>query len=1049
MPDLDKDSFNKRLKRLYTHWQNQKENDNLDAIVLVAGADSESSYYKTTAIQQWLFGVEISDMAILFLDKLVVFVASPKKISFLKQVDAGKENDHLPKFKFINREKTDNDKTYLKDSIELIKKSKNGKRIGVFPKDKYDGEFFIEWNRSIDQAGFEKLDASGLISSILAVKDETELSNIKKACDITSKIYSKYLKDQLVNIIDGEKKMKHSKIAEQVEGVINDSKYVAQNDKQLVEICYPAIIQSGGNYNLKFSATSDKNNLHFGTIISALGFRYKNYCSNIVRTLMVEPTEKMQENYKFLLKLEEELIDQLRDGVKLNEIFDKIRQQCQTERPDLVDKMTPTLGFVIGIEFREANYLISNKCSSVAKQGMIFQVSIGFSDLINPEAKEDEAKKYALFIGDTILVNKDAAATALTLPKKKIENIAIFVKEDDEEEEEEENKTTKEANSKQAADILTRGSRGAIIQNKTRSDNNQEHQRKEHQKELARRLNEEAKERILKQKGIVSKEKIRKAVTAYRNANQLPYKQSEIQELKIFVDKAHETVILPVFGVPTPFHISTLKNLSSSVEGDYTYLRLNFFHPGVSVNKIAGTTSAAASNEGTYLNQDCVYIKEITYRATNIKESGEISPPSTNLGLAFKYIKDMQKEYKEKENEEKEKEGMVKQDSLILSNNKNNPKLKDLYLRPNIVQKRTPGTLEAHTNGLLYTSLRGDKIEILYNNIKHAIFQPCDHEIIILIHFHLKHAIMFGKKKNIDIQFYTEVGEVITDLGKHNKGGDRDDLIAEQSEKEMRRKLNLAFKAFIEKVEGLTNNQISFEKPFRDLGFNGTPFRSMVLLQPTSSCLINVTEMPSFILTLDQIELVHFERVSFHLKNFDMVFIFKDYTKKVSMITSIPMNQLDQIKEWLNSCDIKYTEGLQNFNWPKIMKTITDDPEGFFDQGGWSFLEAESDTENKEADSEISDEEDDAYEPTDSDDGSEESEEDDDSEYSEEDSDESDDSDASGSGSESESGKDWSELEEEARKADMEESDHSDRDTKKRKSTTKPSSSSNAKRSRK
>lgn len=39
---------------------------------------------------------------------------------------------------------------------------------------------------------------------------------------------------------------------------------------------------------------------------------------------------------------------------------------------------------------------------------------------------------------------------------------------------------------------------------------------------------------------------------------------------------------------------------------------------------------------------------------------------------------------------------------------------------------------------------------------------------------------MYGKKKNIDVQFYTEVGEVITDLGKHNRGGDRDDLIAEQ-----------------------------------------------------------------------------------------------------------------------------------------------------------------------------------------------------------------------------------------------------------------------------
>ena len=129
----------------------------------------------------------------------------------------------------------------------------------------------------------------------------------------------------------------------------------------------------------------------------------------------------------------------------------------------------------------------------------------------------------------------------------------------------------------------------------------------------------------------------------------------------------------------------------------------------------------------------------------------------------------MQKEYKEKENEEKEKEGMVKQDTLILANNKVNPKLKDLYLRPNVVQKRTPDTLEAHTNGFLYTSLRGDKVEMLYNNIKRAIFQPCDNEIIILLHFHLKNAIMFGKKKNLDLQFYTEVGELITDMGKHNE----------------------------------------------------------------------------------------------------------------------------------------------------------------------------------------------------------------------------------------------------------------------------------------
>jgi len=42
----------------------------------------------------------------------------------------------------------------------------------------------------------------------------------------------------------------------------------------------------------------------------------------------------------------------------------------------------------------------------------------------------------------------------------------------------------------------------------------------------------------------------------------------------------------------------------------------------------------------------------------------------------------------------------MKQDSLIVSQNRGNPKLKDLYIRPNIVSKRISGSLEAHTNGL-------------------------------------------------------------------------------------------------------------------------------------------------------------------------------------------------------------------------------------------------------------------------------------------------------------------------------------------------------------
>ena len=53
---------------------------------------------------------------------------------------------------------------------------------------------------------------------------------------------------------------------------------------------------------------------------------------------------------------------------------------------------------------------------------------------------------------------------------------------------------------------------------------------------------------------------------------------------------------------------------------------------------------------------------------------------------------------------------------------------------------------------------------------------------------------MFGKKKHIDVQFYTEVGEITTDLGKHQHMHDRDDLAAEQAERELRHKLKQTFK---------------------------------------------------------------------------------------------------------------------------------------------------------------------------------------------------------------------------------------------------------------
>ena len=51
------------------------------------------------------------------------------------------------------------------------------------------------------------------------------------------------------------------------------------------------------------------------------------------------------------------------------------------------------------------------------------------------------------------------------------------------------------------------------------------------------------------------------------------------------------------------------------------------------------------------------------------------------------------------------------------------------------------------------------------------------------------------------------------------------------------------------------------------------------------------------------------------------------------------MDQLDALKTWLDSCDIKFYEGPANLNWTQIMKHINDTGlEGFYDDGGWKFL---------------------------------------------------------------------------------------------------------------
>lgn len=208
------------------------------------------------------------------------------------------------------------------------------------------------------------------------------------------------------------------------------------------------------------------------------------------------------------------------------------------------------------------------------------------------------------------------------------------------------------------------------------------------------------------------------------------------------------------------------------------------------------------------------------------------------LSNAHRLIKDLLKRYRTNIADQKELENYVEQDDLIL-NKKGiaTPVLQNMYVRPSAEKRRVQGTLEAHKNGFLYVSRKGEKIKILYNNIRHAFFQPPDGDIVIMLHFTLKNGLMIGKKQQKDIQFYVEVGEVSTDLSKRSAAHDREELEAEQRERVMRSKLKKQFRSFMDKVmnhiaDVNSGNYPSweFEEPHKDLGFFGTSVESEIFL---------------------------------------------------------------------------------------------------------------------------------------------------------------------------------------------------------------------------
>ncbi|EKX36655.1 FACT complex subunit spt16, partial [Guillardia theta CCMP2712] len=770
-----------------------------------------------------MFSLELHDILTVLCPKKIIFLAASKKARVLQALADDLPSKFPTKVEVRVRDKSDKDKANFQYILGEMKEERSETKVGTLLKEKYDGSFAQEWNSFLGEAsGISKVDITNGLTDFLAIKSDKQVEAARQAGTINTAAFKSCL-NKILDVVDSNEKFMLTKISEHVENELPKTIAPLQLpvDVEDVEVVIPPNVQSG-TYDLKYSALTEESPLNLpdkgvpAIYISSVSLRVKSCFGMLARTLLFNVKPEQEANYRLLLEVVEKCQGLLKPGTRMNKVYEAASDLLKSKKPSLLGNLTKELGWSLGYELREKRFVFDEKNRSTLKVGMLVCLRIGLENL-SIQSKDPKSSKYSMLLADTFLITKDGAECLTNAPKKH-SKVSWNVSDDGDEEKKSDNK-------KSVQDELDRKLKELEKQKLSHklSEEEKEQARKdfeERNNQLALQRVEEQRRRRYNESSGSDDKRERSQTSGYLGTEDFPSRAwSNKGYLQLYIDEAAQTILVPINGLPVPFHISTVKNASIQSQGIAgNVLRINFVSPGAGVS--------------IGVNKDAIYLRELSYRAQE----------SQNLILVHQQIMAMKKTYQQEERERKARDELVPQEPLRLNPNRG-PRLQNLRIYPNIQARgrKTEGDLEAHVNGFRFAVKKAPSpdlkhIDILYRNIKHAFFQPSNkHSNLILLHFRLKNAIMIGKQSTRDIQFFLEWledGESLME-NKRKNPYDRDEIEDEQRQKEMVSKLDREFKKFCDKVQELLppydpsnpgGDKIwDWDIPYVELEFQGNP----------------------------------------------------------------------------------------------------------------------------------------------------------------------------------------------------------------------------------